>query len=310
MPSTKKKQGGKKVPKKKKTYNMDEEIIIGYNTKNIKDNPSQKNTKSNNNKKKKKNNKNKKSKWNKVKKVLLTILKIILLIAVIAGIGIFLFVSPVFNITNVRVENAGKISENTYIVLSGVELGQNIFRISKSRIREQIKTESYVEDVEIKREYPGTIILTVKEREAEYMLEYNGMYIYIDKNGYILEKSIDPIDAPIIKEIYTNLDNIELGQRLVEDDLSKFNDLIKIIDGMKNNSIEAKITSIDISDNSNYIIEFEETKKKVLLGDSSNLSTKMLWIKYFVENNVDGKGIIHLQNIENVYFEPERDQNS
>ena len=62
------------MPKKKKsTYNIDEEIIIGYNTKKIKDKPS----------KAKSSKKKKKGKWNKIKKILLTILKIILILAIL-----------------------------------------------------------------------------------------------------------------------------------------------------------------------------------------------------------------------------------
>lgn len=65
------------MPKKKKsTYNIDEEIIIGYNTKKGKDKHQ---SEKNNGKNKKK----KKGKWNKVKKVLLTILKIILILAIL-----------------------------------------------------------------------------------------------------------------------------------------------------------------------------------------------------------------------------------
>ena len=288
------------MPKKKtkQKYDIDEEIIIGYNTKGKKDKPPQKK-----NKKKKK----KKNKWSKIKKVLLAIIKIILILAVLAGIGVFLFVSPVFNITEIKVENAEKISKNTYIVLSKIEIGQNIFRISKSKVRDSIKTESYVENIEVKREYPGTIVLTVTERKPEYMLEYNGIYVYVDKNGYILERNPEALKVPILRGIHTNLENVKLGQRLDEEDLSKFNDLIKIINGLTNKNVTQKLTSIDITDDNNYILEFTETGKKVLIGDTSDLSTKMLWIKHFMENETEREGIIHLVDIKNIYFEPKRD---
>ena len=289
------------MPKKKvkQAYNIDEEVIIGYNTKKSQDKP-----KKNNSKKKKK----KKSAWGKVKKILILILKILLILAVLAGLFIFLFVSPVFNITNVRVENAEKISENTYLALSQIEIGQNIFSISKSKIKYAIKEESYVEDVVVKREYPGTVVLKVTERKPEYLLEKNGMYVYIDKNGYILETTQEALELPILKGITTDLDKMELGQRIDEEDLSKFNDLIKIINGLESNNISEKLTSIDISDDKNYILEFKGKQKTAILGDTSNLSTKMLWIKYFMEQGTEEAGTIHLdtENIEDTYFEPVR----
>lgn len=284
------------MPKKKRKKKDEEEIIIGYNSKNKRDNPP----------KKKKGKKKKKSNWKNVKKVLLVLIKIILILGILIGIGAFLFISPVFNITEIRVENEYKISENTYIALSDIKIGQNIFRISKSKAIDRIKQESYVENVEIKREYPGTIVITVNERTPKYMIEKNGgMYVYIDQNGYNLETSMQALELPILKGTVTDIENLETGARIAEEDLAKFNDLIKIMDGIKSNNIEEKLLSIDLSDEQNYILEFSSSNKKVMLGDTSELSTKMLWIKYFMEKTEEA-GTVHLGNITNVYFEPAR----
>ena len=134
------------------------------------------------------------------------------------------------------------------------------------------------------------------------------MYVYIDKNGYILETAQEALELPILKGITTDLDKMELGQRIDEEDLSKFNDLIKIINGLESNNISEKLTSIDISDDKNYILEFKGKQKTAILGDTSNLSTKMLWIKYFMEQGTEEAGTIHLdtENIEDTYFEPVR----
>lgn len=294
------------MPKKSKKGLDDDEIIIGYNSRNKKDKPPQKrNYKPNNKKQNKINSRKKKSKWKKIKKVLMFILKTILILGILVGIGAFLFVSPVFNITEIKVENASKISENTYIALSEIELGENIFRISKSQIIEKIKTESYVEDVEIKREYPGTILISVTERTPSYMVEKNGgMYAYIDKNGYYLEASTEKLELPIINGLETDIEELEVGSRISEEDLSKFNDIIKIIDALNNNEIETSQLVIDISDAKNYVLEFSTENKKVIIGDTTDLSTKMLWIKYFMEKSESEAGTIHLSDIQNVYFEP------
>ena len=306
-------KGGIVLAKKKsQKYNIDDEIIIGYNTGAKTDNPPKKNKKKNQNNNKMsngnsnkyvKNNNKKKSKWNKIKKVIFTIFKIFLILAVLAGIFVFLFISPVFNITDIKVENASKISENTYISLSEIQIGENIFKVNKPRVRSLIKYEPYVEEVEVKRNFPGTILLIVTERSPKYLIEKDGMYIYIDKNGYALETKTETLGLPILKGVMTDLRTLTMGDRLYDYDLSKFNDLIKIIDGINNNNIEEKLTSIDISDDDNYILDFEEEHKKICLGDTSNLSTKMLWIKYFMDEKREDSGIIHLE-AKDVYFTP------
>ena len=301
--------------KKSKKYNIDDEIIIGYNTSSKKDNPpkkNKKNTKKTNKNKasKEKNNdyvktsnKKKKSKWNKIKKITLAVFKILLILAVLAGIFVFLFISPVFNITEIKVENANKISENTYISLSEIQIGENIFKVNISRVISLIKHEPYVDEVTVARNFPGTILLTVLERSPKYLIEKDGLYIYIDKNGYALETSSEKLDLPMLKGIITDLKTLTMGDRLYETDLSKFNDLMKIMDGIKNNNIEEKLANIDISNDDNYILEFEEEHKKICLGNISNLSTKMLWIKYFMSERKEDAGTVHLES-KNVYFSP------
>ncbi len=69
------------------------------------------------------------------------------------------------------------------------------------------------------------------------------------------------------------------------------------------NNVDAKLNSIDITDSSNYILEFTEEKKKIMLGDSSDLSAKMAWINFFIKENKDKQGTVYL-NTANVYFSP------
>lgn len=216
----------------------------------------------------------------------------------------FLFVSPVFNIAKIEVKNASKISENTYIVLSEIHIGENIFRVSTLNSKSKIEEESYVEEVKIERSLPDTIVITVKERTPKYMSEaYGGMFAYIDQNGYYLETNSEKLDLPILRGMITDINNLKPGDRIVEKDLDKFNDLIKIIDGVKNKDIQAKLSYIDISNHNNYILEFETENKKVMLGDTLGLSTKMIWTEYFLKENKNKAGIIHLDT-DDVYFAP------
>ena len=51
-------------------------------------------------------------------------------------------------------------------------------------------------------------------------------------------------------------------------------------------------TEINIEDKQNYILRLEKEKKTVRLGDTSNLSTKMLHIVEIIENEKDVEGEI------------------
>lgn len=308
-----------KNTKVKDKYNIDEEIIIGYNTK--KDKP--KNSKKNNNAKSSKNNKNKKNnkknpksvkseKTNKKQKktegfiqAIKIIFKVIITILVSVCVILFLFVSPVFSIQQIVVNGAEKLNESVYISLSNIQIGQNIFELNKTAIKDAILEEPYVENVEIKRTYPNKVEINVTEREVSYLIEYFGQYIYLDRNGYILEKNSELLNFPIIRGYETDMQNIEIGGRISENDLSKFNDLIKITDSLKGNNITAKLTSVDISNDEDYILEFAEEGKKVNLGNTKELSAKMAWINLFISEEKNKKGTIYL-NSSNVYFSEDK----
>ena len=79
--------------------------------------------------------------------------------------------------------------------------------------------------------------------------------------------------------------------------------MIKIVDAVKNNDITAKLSSIDITDDNNYILEFAEEKKNVMLGNTLDLSAKMAWIKLFIKEKQNESGNIYL-NTKDIYFSP------
>lgn len=296
------------MPKKSKDKleELEEDIIIGYNSKRQKDNPPSNKNKVKRKSKKKKQNKSKKKKKKRksnIRKILKILLKMVIVVTIATCIILFLFVSPVFNIQEIKIVGAKEISESIYIAMSGIEIGENIFGIDKTNIQSSIKEEAYVETVQIKSIYPNKVEIHVTERYVSYLAESNGKYFYLDKNGYILETSFSPLDLPIIKGYTTDLENAEIGSRIDETDFEKFNDLIKIIDAVQNNDIDTKLTSIDVSDVNNYILEFTDENKKIMLGDSSDLSAKMAWINLFIKEKKNDKGTIYL-NADKVYFSP------
>lgn len=138
-------------------------------------------------------NKQKKRK-KKSKKIMVTIFSIIILVAVII---IFSLTAPIFNITDIEVEGNEKIASDTIISLSGLKKGENIFKFNDSII-EKIKENTYIQNVKISRKLPGTINIKVEEREVKYQINLINSYVYIDKNGYILENSAEKRQIPVI----------------------------------------------------------------------------------------------------------------
>lgn len=232
------------------------------------------------------------------------ILKIILSLGIIIGGIVFAMTSPLFNIKSIEVINNNGVSSETIISLSGLKTEENIFKYKTTNVVKDIKENSYIENVKVKRKLPNTVQIEVEERKPRYSVDFMGKYVYINSQGYFLEISEDSKGLPIILGMVTSEEQIVPNNRLCNEDLEKLEDVIKIMDVAKENELDTKITSIDISNKNEYIIYLEEESKRVHIGDNSNLSNKMLYVVAIIEQEKDKAGDIYVNGDLNNKFQP------
>ncbi len=307
--STRKKNTSKK--ENDKIINLDNEIIIGLtpkkeektkakkrnNNKNKKNNIKKKNA----NKKKLQQSKNitkdkpKKRMWLKFVKLLFVIL--ILLTAIV----IFML-SSIFNIKEIKVVNNNKISTEEIINLSTLKIDNNMFKTTNKTIRNNIKTNAYIENVKIKRSINGIVTLDIIERKPTYMLKFANAYVYINNQGYMLEMSETPLELPTITGFKTPSEQIKEGNRLEIEDLKKLEDVIKIMNSVSDKTFSGTITNIDIEDSTNYKLTLTSENKIVNFGDTTNINVKLLKIEEIIEKEKGKEGEIYFQNSEKTVF--------
>lgn len=270
------------IQKEENEFDFDTETVIGMTNKN--------------NKKKqdemKKEFAKKQRKRDKRLKRIKFFLKLILLIGVISGIIAFATCSPIFNIQNIEVTNNKQLSPETIISLSELSVGQNIFKFWKNDVENKIKSNAYIESVELKRVFPNKLQINIQEREPKFSVPVLGEYAYINTQGYILEITQDQLNLPIITGILTKEEEIKPGNRLNNKDLTELEIILKIISAMKENQLDKEVTSIDISNKNDYIIYMQNEKKKIHLGDGSNLSNKMLYVIAIINEEKGKEGEI------------------
>lgn len=240
----------------------------------------------------------------KRKKRVKRILKWTSLILIIAGGITFALVSPIFDIQDIQIVNNEQVSSETIISLSGLSKGNNIFQYRTSKVEKQIKENPYIEEVKIDRVFPNEVKITIEERQKRFSLAFLNGYAYLTTQGYILEITNDPADYPIIQGASTPEEQIVAGNRLETNDLEKLGVVIQIMDAAKSCELDSKVTSIDMSDKNEYSIIMESEKKTIHLGDGSNLSNKMLWVKSILQDNQGIEGDIFVNGDLNNKFKP------
>ncbi len=224
------------------------------------------------------------------------IIKWFTLIGIIIGGTIYALLSPIFNIRTISVIGNSKISIDEIISLSGLQLEQNMFRYKSQDVVQKINENAYIDTVKVSRKIPDTVEILVSEREASFIIQFANAYAYINNQGYILEISDKKQELPLITGIQTEQENIQEGKRLCTEDLKKLGDVLKIVEASISNDIYDLITKIDVTNQNDYILTLQKKKKVVYLGDTSNLSTKMLWILTFneLEGNTEGEIILNM----------------
>lgn len=233
------------------------------------------------------------------------VIKWVVLLVTLCIASILFLLSPVFNITKIEVENNSKIAQETYISLSQIQVGENTFKISKKKVAKNIKQNPYVESVKIVRKLPDIIQIQVKERTARFAIEYANSYWYINSQGYLLELAEQNPNLPILRSTKTPEEQLQVGGRLIEEDLESLGSVLKIIEASNGVGLTQYITYIDIADKHNYMLRLEEKKKNIYLGDDSNLSNKMLYTKAIIEKEEGIEGNIQAGSAEkgNVVFQ-------
>jgi cell division protein ftsQ len=286
--------------KNNELFDFDKEIVIGMprisddKEKNKKNKKTSVNTNKNKQNAKKKLTKQQQMAIKK-KKAILKIVKVLTLIIVIIGVSIYVALSPLFNIKEINVTGNSKLSKEEIISLSELKTDENTFKVSKKNIKNKVKANAYIENVKIRRKLPDKVEIIVVERVATYMIPFANSYIYINNQGYMLEITSQKAEMPAIVGISTPEEELHEGQRLISEDLVKLGEVLQIMESANANELVDLITKIDISNRQDYILTLEKEKKAIHLGDVSNLSTKMAYVKKILndEKGVEGEILVN-----------------
>jgi len=237
-----------------------------------------------------------KSESNTKKKRKMKIIKWVLLLGLIITAIVLFMMSSVFNIKEIVVLNNSKVLSEEIINLSTLATGVNMFKITNGTIKDGIKTNAYIEDVDIKRNINGTVTLDIKERIPTYMLKFANAYVYINNQGYMLEISENPLELPVITGFKTTNEEIKVGNRLNTEDLQKLDDVIEIIEISKNTPLKNIITEIDISDSENYKLTVASENKTIKMGEMTNINIKLQMAGKVFEAESGKTGEIYFQD--------------
>ena len=97
--------------------------------------------------------------------------------------------SAVFSVDDVVVEGSTHVSESDVRNLFSLEDGTTLLNIDKDQINEQLKRDPWVASVEVERQFPHTVKLTVVEQQVDMLVVMNSGSLgwYLGSSGSWIE---------------------------------------------------------------------------------------------------------------------------
>jgi len=149
----------------------------------------------------------------------LRVIKILIFYLAIGFLGwnffTFIFSSSFCNIENVIIKGNDCLSEDRIFYKSGIQLGENIFKLDLIKSKDSLMQEPWIKEVEVKRVIPNKIIISIKERKPAAIVHTREEYFYSTKEGIILSKIDRPeerFDLPLILGL--ELGEIKIGKSI------------------------------------------------------------------------------------------------
>ena len=136
------------------------------------------------------------------RKILINLSILIIILGIVAGIGLK---SSYFLIQKVEVTNNKIVTKEEIEILSKLK-GKNIFLLNKENSINNIKTNPYIESVEIKRNFPSKVSVKVNEKKIGAFIKLNEGYVNIDDEGKMVQIVSESLEGkvPILKNIPIN----------------------------------------------------------------------------------------------------------
>lgn len=211
------------------------------------------------------------------------------------GVGLALCFTVLFKVNSIKVEGNSYYSSEELISRSGIQKEQGLFDFSASDIEKMLEDRfPYIQDVQIKRRLPTTVVIKVKEEEPVGAAYTEDGYVVISRTGKVLKTKVNapPGDVPVIlgmeDEVFTvgsYLDEVQTvnGQktRVLIEKMQKLQNFLDVTESMA----FGDLTYISISDNGEIEVLYDG---RILIdfGGEIDLSKKIAFVQKVLADGI------------------------
>lgn len=234
----------------------------------------------------------------------------ILITVFLLAVGVALSLTVFFKIESVTVVGADKYPPDEMAAESGINAGDNLFRIDGDSVKRRLLEKyPYVDDVQIRLKLPHSVQLQITQCVPAGALRQGDDILIITREGKVLERGLllVPENIPLITGIYAG--QSKPGDMLAgkEGDTTgaaqneEIADALLVLDYLFKAAEETgfgEITNVNLSDRYNVKVVYEN-RLLLNLGTEFDFADKLNFLKEAITNRLpaDAQGLIDASEV-------------
>ena len=211
----------------------------------------------------------------------------LLLVLVVLIAGLLFIKSSYFTVGAVIVEGNKYVSIEDVYRVADIPESINIFSLNTTNIKMRLMRDLRIAETDVSRRFPGTIVISIKERKPMAYVASNYGFLELDKQGVVLAvfKNIKQINVPMITGI--RLENEYVSDKIENEVIKNIVNYLSLLDEVTLN----QLSEINLK-SSEQIIAYTVNSVHIRLGNSDRLSDKAKLTNEILHELSDKKKIV------------------
>lgn len=211
----------------------------------------------------------------------------LLLVLVVLIAGLLFIKSSYFTVGSVIVEGNKYVSVEDVYRIADIPESINIFSLNTANIKMRLMHDLRIAEIDVSRRFPGTIVISIKERKPMAYVASNYGFLELDKQGVVLAvfKNLKQINVPMITGI--RLENEYVSDKIDNEFIKNIVIYLSLLDEVTLN----QLSEINLK-SSEQIIAYTVNSVHIRLGNSERLPDKAKLTNEILHELGDKKKIV------------------
>lgn len=117
----------------------------------------------------------------------------------------FVLSTPYLQTSEVTVRGCKELTERDVLSLAAIEPSRNLLVVNVEDVEKRIRTNPWVKQVSVGREYPDRVVIEIRERKPVALLKQETAFYLLDMEGVMFKKleSNDEMDLPVLTGFFS-----------------------------------------------------------------------------------------------------------